>query len=77
MSKICRNCKRDLPVLCYKPSENSDDGLFPMCSACVHLLRVNQLENYFRYFPTRRNVGLSDFVRNSCYDSVWRGKIHG
>lgn len=81
MSKICRNCKRDLPVLCYKQSENSDDGLFPMCIACANLLREKQLENYYRYFPKYaapwRNVGLSDFVRKKCHDSVWRGKIHG
>lgn len=74
--KICRSCKRDLPIAAFRESTNSDDGRFPMCIACVHLASEAQLKNYYRYFPNL-NKGLSDFVRNSCYDSVWRGKVHG
>lgn len=77
MSKICPDCKEEKSIWMFAISNNSDDMCFPLCKVCVSKRYQAQIKNYFRYFPTRRNVGLSDFVRKKCHDSVWRGKIHG
>lgn len=75
--KFCPDCKKTLSVWSFALSVNSDDMCFPICKVCVSMRHHNQLKNYYRYFPNRRNKGLAEFVRNSCYESVWRGKIHG
>lgn len=78
MSKICRNCKRDLAMICFDPSPNSDDGHFPMCMACVERLRREQIRRYRTYYRPVVNKGLYEFVNTAkTVSDVMRGKIHG
>lgn len=75
--KLCPDCNQVKSIWAFALSTNSDDMCFPICKECASKRYRAQIKNYYRYFPSRKNKGLADFVRQKCHDSVLRGKIHG
>lgn len=68
MGKICKDCNRQLPIICFRFSLNSDDQRFPLCISCTHRRHKNQIENYYRFFPSQLSkiVAICEMYDQAC-----------